>query len=446
MPNTHAKQIARRTVLRGVGATMALPLLEAMLPRSTASAAVVDDAMPKRIGIFYLGTGMNMRQFEPADEGKNYSLSPTLRELVTHKDDFTVFSGTFLEHGGGHEGDYTFSTGVQAKHAGTIKNSVSMDQVAAEQLGKETRFPSLQLCVQRGTGFGGNLRTLSWNRNGVPLASENDPHVLFNRLFKVDGPEDGELRKKGFRRRRSVLDAVLEDANRLRSHVGRQDSAKLDEYFSSVREVEKQLQRDVDWNVKPKPEVDTSGMSDFSESYQIGMPRGQFVYQRYARMMYDLIALAFETDSTRVISYVVRQESGGGTFPEFGVSKGFHELTHHGNDPKNLAELAKVDRIYMSHWNYFLDRMKSFRQPDGSTLLDHTQLAFSSGMGIGHSKDRLPTCLFGGKAAGIHHQGHLRLPENTPLSRLWHTMLHSSGVKTGPVFQDSAGVIDELLG
>ena len=444
MSNTHATVLNRRTVLRGAGATMALPLLEAMLPQTVSGATVA--AMPKRLGIFYFGTGMNMRDFEPQDEGRNYDVSPTLKVLEKHKNDFTVFSGTYLEHGGGHDGDYTFSTGVKAKDGGSINNSVSMDQIAAEQLGRETRFPSLQMCVQRGTGFGSNLRTLSWNRNGVPLASENDPHVMFNRLFKVDGPAEQELRKKGYRQRRSILDVVMEDARSLQRQVSKQDGVKLDEYFTSVREVEKQLERDIEWNVKPKPVVDTHGMSDFSESYKIQMPAGQFVYDKYAKMMYDLIALAYETDSTRVISYVVRQESSGGTFSEFGVSKGFHELTHHGNDPRNLAELAKVDRIYMSHWNYFVDRLKSFRQPDGSNLLDHTLLGFSSGMGIGHSKDRLPTCLFGGKSVGVVHQGHLRLPDKTPLSRVWHTMLDRTGIKVGSGFQDSTGVIDELTG
>ncbi|MEK6235887.1 MAG: DUF1552 domain-containing protein [Planctomycetales bacterium] len=437
-------KISRRALLRGTGATMALPFLEAMTPTS-ATGATVENAIPKRVGVFYFGTGMNMRQFEPADDGPGYAPSPTLKVLERHKQDFTVLSGTYLEHGGGHGGDYTFTTGVKAKDGGSIKNSVSMDQVAAEQLGKGTRFPSLQLCLARGTGFGGNLRTLSWNRNGVPLAAENDPHVLFNRLFKVDGPEEQELRVKGFRRRRGVLDTVLEEAKRLQRRVGRNDRAKLDEYFTSVREVEKQLQRDVAWSVKPKPTIDTAGMSDFSESYQPRMPAGQFVYEKYAKMMYDLIALALETDSTRVISYVVRQESSGGTFPEFGVSKGFHELTHHGNDPKNLAELAQVDRIYMSHWGYFIDRLKSMKQPDGSCLLDHSLLAFSSGMGIGHSKDRLPTCLFGGSAAGVAHQGHLRLPAKTPLARVWHTMLDRAGVETGPTFQDSSGVIKEVI-
>ena len=438
-------QLDRRTALRGLGATISLPFLEAMLPRAAfASSSAAAEAIPGRLGVFYFGTGMNMRQFEPNEEGRDYALSPTLKVVERHRDNFTVLSGTYLEHGGGHHGDYTFTTGVKARDGGQIKNSLSMDQLAAEYIGKETRFPSLQMCLQRGTGFGGNLRTLSWNRTGVPLASENDPHVIFNRLFRVDSPEERDARQVGFRRRGSILDVVLEDAKTLEKSVGAADKAKLDEYFTSLREVELQLQRNEDWALKPKPEVDTTGMQSYDESYTVSMPAGQFSYEKYAKMMYDLIALAFETDSTRVISYVVRQESSGGTFPEFGVSKGFHELTHHGNDPKNLAELAQVDRIYMDHWAYFIDRLKSFKQPDGSTLLDHSLLGFSSGMGIGHSKDQLPTCVFGGARKGLAHQGHLRLPENTPLSRVWHTMLERLDVPVGENFQDSTGPIAEL--
>ena len=439
-------QISRRTALRGLGATVALPFLEAMLPKpALASAEAAAKAIPGRLGIFYFGTGMNMREIEPTDTGKGYTLPPTLRVLKEHKDDFTVLSGTYLEHGGGHHGDYTFSTGVKAKDGGQIKNSISMDQVAAGHLGKDTRFPSLQMCIQRGTGFGGNMRTLAWNRNGVPLASENDPHVIFNRLFRVDSAEEQVERQKSFRRRGSILDVVLEDAKTLEKQVGKVDQEKLDEYFTSLREVENQLARNKAWARKLKPEVDTTGMGDFSESYTQNMPAGEFRYETYAKLMYDVLALAYETDSTRVASYVVRQESSGGTFDEFGVSKGFHELTHHGNDPKNLAELAKVDRIYFNHWDYFIKKLKSSKQPDGSSLLDHTMLGFSSGMGIGHSKDRLPTFLFGGAQRGIEHQGHLKLPEFTPLSRLWHTMLDRLEVPVGDNFQDSTGVIRELV-
>ena len=429
-----------------MGATLSLPFLEAMLPKTAlGSVEAAGNAIPRRGAWFYFGTGMNMRQFEPADEGKNFTFPRILKPLESFRDDLTVFSGTYLEHGGGHHGDYTFLTGVEAKKGGSIKNTISCDQIAAEAIGRDTRFPSLQLCIQRGTGFGGNLRTLSWNRNGVPLASENDPHVVFNRLFKVDGPEEREAREKGFRRRGSILDVVLEDAHRLEKKVGSQDREKLDEYFNSIREVEKQLERNVDWSVKPKPEVNPESAERYAEPYSIHMPAGQFVYEKYAKLMYDLITLAFQTDSTRVITYVVRQESSGGVFPEFGVSKGYHELSHHGNDQKNLDELAQVDAIYQEHWAYFLERLKGVKEADGRSLLDHCALGYSSGMGIGHSKNRLPTAMFGGSAMGIDHQGHLRLKNDTPLSSVWHTMLNRLDVPVGENFQDSPGIIKDLL-
>lgn len=441
-----AKPLSRRAALRGMGATVSLPFLDAMLPKSAfASAEAASAAIPKRGAWFYFGTGMNMRQFEPEQTGPDFAFPRILKPLEKFRGDLTVFSNTCLEFGGGHHGDYTFLTGVEAKKGGAIKNTVSCDQIAAEQIGRDTRFPSLQLCIQRGTGYGANLRTLSWNRNGVPLASENDPHVVFNRLFAVDGPEEREVREKGFRRRGSVLDVVLEDAHALERKVGARDREKLDEYLTSVREVEKQLERDVDWSVKPKPEVDPETAERYADPYSINLPSGQFVYEKYAKLMYDLVALAFQTDSTRVITYVVRQESSGGVFPEFGVSKGYHELSHHGNDPKNLEELAAVDTIYQEHWAYFLERMKATKEADGKSLLDHCLLGYSSGMGIGHSKNQLPTAMFGGGAMGVRHQGHHRFANDTPLSTVWHTMLDRLGVETGGGFQDSAGVVKEVV-
>ncbi|MCB1235689.1 MAG: DUF1552 domain-containing protein [Verrucomicrobiae bacterium] len=440
-------QISRRTALRGLGATVSLPFLESMLPKAAlASTEAASAAIPRRGAWCYFGTGMNMRQFEPETEGKDFAFPRILKPLEKFRGDLTVFSGTYLEYGGGHQGDYTFLTGVEAKKGGSIQNAVSCDQLAAEQLGKDTRFPSMQLCIERGTGFGGNLRTLSWNRNGVPLASENDPHVLFNRLFKVDNPDERAVREHGFRRRGSILDVVTEDAKNLEKKVGRNDREKLDEYFNSIREVERQLERDRDWSAKPKPPVDPATAERYGEPYSVHLPSGQFVYEKYAKLMYDLIALAFRTDSTRVVTYVVRQESAGGVFPEFGVSKGYHELSHHGNDPKNLEELARVDSIYQEHWAYFLEKLKAVKEADGRPLLDHCLLGYSSGMGIGHSKDRLPTALFGGAALGIDHQGHLRLPERTPLATVWHTMLDRLDVPVGGEFQDSHGPIRAMKG
>lgn len=437
MSQLHAGPLSRRTFLRGLGAAVALPYLECMMPQT-----VLGGPQPQvtpRMGMFYFGTGMNMREFEPTDEGKNFTMPRILKPLEKHRGHFTVLSGTYLAHGGGHDGAYPFATAI----ARGEPQSISPDQMAARVLGRETRYPSLQMSVKRGTGFGSQaLATISWNEQGVPLAAENDPKILFDRLFRPDNPEQKKQQKHEFRQRGSVLDLVRDDAQQMQRALGKTDREQLEQYFNSIRELEVQLNRDVDWADRPKPEPVLDGFGNYDENITPDEP--QFSYANYSKLMYDLIALAFQTDSTRVISYVVRTELAGGVFPEFGVSKGYHSLSHHGNDPKNLDELAKVDTIYMSHWSHFLDRLASIREGDGS-LLDNTVLGFSSGMGIGHSKDRLPTVISGGMGLGIQHQGHLRLPEQTPLASLWHTMLDRVGVPLTGDFQDSTGPIKPLL-
>jgi hypothetical protein len=435
--------IDRRTMLHGAGAAIALPLLEAMLPCRITADPQKPNGPPGRMAVFYFGTGMNIPDFLPADIGKDFTLSPILEPLAKFKDEMTVLSGTYLEHGGGHSGDYTFLTGVGRRNDGTIVNSTSADQVAAARVGKHTRFASVQLSVSAGTGYGGCMSTLAWNKDGIPLPAENDPHVVFSRLFRTDSPKERAGRERDFRRRGSVLDAIGEQAKQLEPHLSGADRQKLDEYFTSVRGVEQEFQRNIDWAQKPKPFPNTTGFDDYGRPFAPSSP--QWEYERYAKMMYDLIALAFQTDSTRVLTYVVRKEAQGGIYPGFNVSNDYHALTHLTNDPAGLAAQRDVDKIYMRHWAHFLGRLKSIKEPDGVSLLDRTLLAFSSGMGFNHSRDRLPTALFGGKALGVAHQGHLKLPDNTPLAALWHTMLDRLGVSTGPRFQDSRGPIKELL-
>ena len=435
----NSKPMQRRTFLRGAGTCLALPWLEAMMPRG-AYAASTPKIVP-RMGMFYFGTGMNMRQFYPEGFGRDAKMSRILEPLDKHRENFTVLSGSWLNHGGGHDGAYPFSTSI----ARGEKQTVSPDQLAAELHGKQTRFPSLQLSVKRGTGFGSQvLATISWNRQGVPLAAENDPKTIFNRLFRPTSEQQRNEQSDEFRQRGSVLDAILSDAKQLQNQLGQADRRQLDQYFNSIREVELTLRREIDWADRSKPKPTLSGIGDY-ENAVAPEGNGKFVYDTYAKLMYDLITLAFQTDSTRVVSYVVRTELAGGVYPEFGVSKGYHELTHHGNDPKNLEELARVDTIYMKHWSYFLDRLAAIQEGDG-TLLDHTMLGFSSGMGIGHSKDLLPTVLSGGNRLGINHQTHLQLQERTPLSALWQTMIRKMGVEVADEFQDSTGQIEELLG
>lgn len=433
------KPMDRRTFLRGTGVSLALPWLEAMMPRG-ARAASAPDRVP-RMGMFYFGTGMNMREFYPEGFGPGAKMSRILQPLEAHRNHFTVLSGTYLEKGGGHDGAYPFATSI----ARGEKQKKSPDQLAAEIHGKQTRFPSLQLSVKRGTGFGSQaLATISWNEQGVPLAAENDPRAIFDRLFRPASEAERAAQGEEFRQRESVLDAVLADARQIQRKLSPTDRQQLEQYFQSIREVELSLQREMNWADRPKPTPSLSGYGDYEKAVS-PEGNGKFIYDDYAKLMYDLIALAFQTDSTRVVTYVVRTELAGGVYPEFGVSKGYHELSHHGNDPKNLDELAKVDTIYMRHWSYFLDRLASIRDGDGS-LLDHTMLGFSSGMGIGHSKTILPTVLSGGEGLGIRHQTHVKLKDNTPLSALWQTMVEKMGVEADGGFQDSPGVLRELVG
>ena len=430
--------LSRRAALRGIGATMALPYLEAMMP---ASALALPAPTPTpRLGIFYFGMGMNVRQFFPKGFGPDCALSPILRPLEKHRGHFTALSGTYLKHGGGHKGTYCFTTGIEREH----KQNVSFDQLAAESLGRDTRFPSLQMSIKRGTGFGGpDLATLAWNRQGVPLPAQNDPKVLFDRLFRPPTPGQKANQDTEFRHRQSVLDLVREDAGRLRKKLGQSDRQLLEQYFNSVRELEKELERQVRWSAKDKPNPGLDGIGDYGASVPPDSDE-PFSYETYSKLMYDLIALAFQTDSTRVATYVVRTELKGGSYPEWGLSKDYHSLTHHGNNAENLNELARADTIYMRHWSHFLSRLRSIPEGDG-TLLDHSLLGLSSGMGIGHSRDLLPTLISGGSAHGIHHKGHLDLPKNTPLSNLWLTLLNQAGVETPKPFHDSVGPIDELL-
>jgi len=432
------KPIDRRAFLRGTGTCLSLPFLEAMLPASL-HAESQNKRVP-RMGMFYFGTGMNMRQFYPESFGMDAPLSRILKPLENQRGQFTVLSGTCLEHGGGHDGAYPFATAVPRGS----KQTISPDQMAAEIHGKETRFPSLQLSVKRGTGFGSQaLATISWNQQGVPLAAENDPKALFNKLFQPMDAQSKLKKKKEFRQRGSILDTVLEQARGLNKNLNARDKDQMEQYFHSIREVEKNLEREIGWVDKPKVKLNEDRSQDY-EKAPSPEGNGRFIYDTYSKLMYDLISLAFQTDSTRVISYVVRTELAGGVYPEFGVSKGYHELSHHGNDPKNLEELAKVDTIYMQQWNYFLTKLSQIPDVEGS-LLDNTILGFSSGMGIGHSKNNLPTVISGGAGLGIKHQIHLDLPENTPLSALWQTMVSKMGVDTPEPFQDSPGLLSSLL-
>ncbi len=443
--------IGRRTFLRGVGATIALPWLEVMSPLAKAASTAGgfgSKEIPKRAIFTYWGMGVNGRDYTPKDAGLNYTLTPILQPLAAHRRNLTVISGMKLNHSGGHFGDASFLTGTNNIRQPVAKFSVSCDQELAAVIGKATRFPVLTLGVRRGTGFGeGQVSTLSWSPSGNPLPAENRPDVLFDRLFRTENTAEIAAREQGFGRQHGVLDAVLEDAKRLNAKLGKDDQARLDEFFTSVRDVEQRMAEERKWLHTDKPKV---APLDFSKGKSIE-PSGkaEFDYRRYQRLMFDVIALALQTDSTRVISYMARKDAqdGTGSWKSMGNPYGYHDMTHHGEDPKKLEWLTKSDTLYMEEWAYFLARLKAVKEGD-ATLLDHALVAYSSSGGTlnAHHNHHLPALLCGGARLGVKHQGHL-IKDDTMLGNLWQTMFDRMGVPVPASFQggEANGIVKELV-
>ncbi|QDU94453.1 DUF1552 domain-containing protein [Lignipirellula cremea] len=451
-PTSQHIPLDRRSFLRSAatGVVVGLPFLEAMSrnSRSVVNAGeIADDERPRRSVFTFWGLGMNGRDYTPKETGRDYQLTPILQPLAPHRDDLTVISGLKLTHSGGHGGDRTFLTGT-ATHAADTKLRVSADQELAEIVGGQTRFPSLQLGVRRGTGFGAPQdNTLSWTRSGTPLPAENRPHVLFDKLFRPDTPESLAQREQSFARQQSVLDSVREEARRLSESLGKNDRQKLEEYFTSIRDLEKRMAFDQQWLYQPKPQVDPI---DFGDEQGLDPDKTNLDYRRYQRLMFDVIALALQTDSTRVISYMARKDNSDGTGAyrkETNNPYGYHTMTHHGEDPDKLKWWTIVDTHYMEEWAYFLDRMKSVKEGTGN-LLDHTLVAWGSSGGTinAHNNHHLPTMLCGGSRLGVKHQGHL-IREDNYLGNLWQTMFGVMGAPTPDNFQDGEadGVITELV-
>lgn len=441
--------LPRRTLLKGAGISLALPWLEAMSPRSRSmvTAGSIDPTETPRRAVFcFFGLGINGRDFTPADTGPDYTLSPILKPLEALRRDFTVISGLKLTYSGGHVGDRTFLTGTNTRGAGA-KLRVSCDQELAQAIGRQTRFPSLSLGIKRGTGFGGNQdQTLSWTPSGTPIPSENRPHVLFDQLFRPDTADTLNAREAEFIRRASVLDSLRDEARRLSGSLGLDDRRKLDEYLTGIRDLERRMQDEKDWLRKPKPNV---AALEFGKEQGLDPDKSGLEYRRYQRLMYDVIALALQSDSTRVIAYLARMDGqdGTGSWRDLGNPYNYHEMTHHGEDPDKLKWFTQADIWYMEDWAYFLGKLKSIREGDG-TLLDHTLVAYGSSGGAinAHHNHHLPTMLAGGARLGIKHQGHI-VKEDVRLGNLWCTIFDRMQVPLPANFQggEADGLITELV-
>ena len=439
----------RRTFLKGAGTSLALPLLDAMSANSrsvTTAGDISPNETPRRAVFCFFGLGINGRDFTPDDTGVDYTITLILKPLEELRRDFTVVSGLKLTHSGGHVGDRTFLTGTNTRSAGA-KLRVSCDQELAQAIGRQTRFPSLSLGIKRGTGFGGYYdQTLSWSPSGTPILSENRPHVLFDQLFRQDTADSLNAREAEFVRRASLLDSLGEEARRLNGALGVDDRRKLDEYLTGIRDLERRMQEDKDWLRKPKPNV---AKIEFGKEQALDPDKSGLEYRRYQRLMYDVIALALQTDSTRVIAYLARMDDSDGTgaWKDMGNPFDYHGMTHHGENPEMLKWFTQADIWYMEDWAYFLNKLKSIKEGDG-TLLDHTLIAYGSSGGAinAHHNHHLPAILAGGSRLGVKHQGHL-VKEDVRLGNLWSTVFDRMQVSLPKNFQggEADGIIKELV-
>ena len=418
-------KLERRTFLRATGVTLALPLLDYFLPRARAGGKAA--AVPRRMVCLCTPLGLHPDNFFPEAAGKDYALSPYLELLKDYRDDFTVISG--LSHAGmssgfAHQASASFLTGAPGAGRPGFRNAVSLDQFAADHIGGQTRFPSLTLSAE-GSG-------LSWTRTGALVPAATSPSRVFARLFLEGRADEVQSQVRRLEDGRSILDDVRGEANRLRSDLGSDDRDKLDEYLTSVRELEQRLLKDEGWAKTPKPKVDAQPPTD--------IPNVADLIGR-SRLLFDLTHLALQTDSTRLITIML----AGTTYvpPIQGVSLGHHDLSHHGKDPGKLEQLKTVELETMKTLRDLLAKLKQTQEGDAN-LLDRTTVFLGSNLGDGssHSVRNLPVLLAGG---GFRHGQHLPFdPQNPPpMCNLYVSMLQRLGIETDK-FGTSTGTLSGL--
>ena len=434
------KALPRRTLLKGLGTALALPLLDAMIPALTP--LVASPAHPvRRLGFIYIPMGAHMTQWTPPGNDLT-TLSPILQSLKPFTDQLSVF--TNLEIRNAYPGTHatsnaSFLSCATAKwtESSDYQLGTTVDQLAAQQIGKGTRLPSLELAMDLLTTVGQcdngyacvYQNNLSWSSPTTPLPSEAHPRIAFERLFGEGGTVKDRLAE--LNRRASLLDVVTGDIARLKNTLGASDQAKVSQYLDTVREVERRIQ-------KAESETEHGNARDLDRP--LGVPA---YYADHAKLMFDLQVLAFQADATRVVSFQLARETSNRTYPEIGVTEAHHPLTHNGGDPEKLAKVAKINEFHISLFAYFLDKMKSTPDGDGS-LLDHTMYLYGSGMGNGDKHDHvnMPILVAGGP--GRKGGRHIQYKEAAPLANVHLTLLDKAGVHVDN-FADSKGKVPELL-
>ena len=442
------KALPRRTFLRGIGATLALPLLDSMVPALAAAPAAAQS--PTRLSFVYVPNGMIMDQWTPATLGHNYELTSILEPLAPFQDDMLVISGLAHNTGWALEGEgpgeharasATFLTGVHPKktEGADLRAGTSIDQIVAREFRQHTQLASLEVALDStevvgtcDTGYScAYSNTLCWRSPTTPVPMENKPRAVFERLFGDSDSTDPGERRARLRKDRSILDLVTQDVARLQTRLGPRDRAKLTEYLDSIRDIERRIQIAEDQSARELPSVERP----------VGVPP---TFTGHCKLMMDLQVLAFQTDMTRVITFMMGREQNTRVYDELGIKDAYHPLSHHQNNPDKIAQVHQIDILHSQMFAYFLEKMRSTPDGDGS-LLDHSMIVYGSSLSDGnlHVHNDLPILLVGGGAGQIKAGRHIRYAEDTPTTNLFLTLLDKLEIPLEN-FGDSTGRVDLL--
>jgi hypothetical protein len=445
--------LSRRKFLRGLGTLVTLPALESV-PGARAMASVAPGKSPVRIGFFFVPNGVHMPDWTPTAEGADFQLPWTLQPLQAHKNEITVITGLAQDKGranGDAAGDHaraaaSWLTGAQPlkSEGAEIRAGISVDQVAAKVVGKETRFASLELGLEPGRQGGkcdsgyscAYSNNISWRSENTPATREINPRAVFERFFANGMPKEvGEAAQRRQLFRKSILDFVLEDAQALSRNVNGRDKQKLDEYLTAVREIEQR--------VETAERQVAAVQQGFIQEYEVpeGVPES---YEEHARLMLDMVALAFQTDSTRIATVMLANEGSNRSYRNLTISRGHHELSHHQNNPDNFRQLREINRFHLRQFAYLLNKLRSVPDGDG-TLLDSCMLLYGAGLADGnrHEHDNLPLLMAGRGGGSILTGRHLRYAPETPMCNLLVSILERAGAPV-PRFGDSTGPLRGL--
>jgi hypothetical protein len=439
------KAISRRTVLRGLGAAVALPLLDSMMPALSAMAKTAGKPV-NRFGVFYVPNGMIMKNYLPVVQGAGFEMTPTLSALAPFREQMLVLSGLNSiaspgRPGGAHAKASTrFLTDVSPPTSETwLDAGVSMDQILAQETGKQTQFASLELAIESGetagacdTGFACSYtNTLSWKSANTPLPTQNDPRVVFERLFGDSVSTDPKARMARLSQQRSVLDAVGREIARLQGALPQADRAKLTEYLDAIRDVERRIQIAEAQSDEQLPLVE----------HPSGIPAD---WEDHVKLMSDLIVLAYQCDLTRVITFMTGREQSGMTYPQIGVADAHHPISHHQQEPEKVAKVAKINAYHVTMFSSLLAKMRATPDGDG-TLLDHVTMMYGAGISASnaHATSDIPVVLVGGGTGNLKGGRHIRF-KDVPLANLHLTLLDQFGVHWDRI-GDSTGKIDANL-